>query len=167
MKRTSKMFNGLLCLFLGCIVLAVSSQALAQGTWETLTPLPEPFIRHALVASGGHLYNIGGINSGGVLSGDKVYYAKIEGPDALGPWTPGASLPKPTFFHAAAAHDGVLYVLGGCDVDFIDFAVLGLAWYSQPGDGNWNEICDISEPNDNVIDELDLEVFAENWLAGL
>ncbi len=23
-------------------------------------------------------------------------------------------------------------------VDFIDFAVLSLAWYSQPGDGNWN-----------------------------
>ena len=52
-------------------------------------------------------------------------------------------------------------------VDFLDFAVLGLAWYSQPGDGNWNAICDISEPNDNVIDELDLEVFAENWLAGV
>ena len=56
---------------------------------------------------------------------------------------------------------------GGCDVDFIDFAVLALAWYSEVGDGNWNEICDISVPNDNVIDELDLEVFAENWLAGL
>ncbi len=56
---------------------------------------------------------------------------------------------------------------GGCDVDFIDFAVLGLAWYSEVGDGNWNEICDISEPNDNIIDELDLGVFAENWLAGL
>ncbi len=65
MKRTNKMFNGLLCLFLGCIVLAVSSQAIAQGTWETMTPLPEPFYRHALVASNGYLYNIGGINERG------------------------------------------------------------------------------------------------------
>ncbi len=56
---------------------------------------------------------------------------------------------------------------GGCDVDFIDFAVLALAWYSEVGDGNWNAICDISEPNDNVIDELDLGVFVENWLRGV
>lgn len=52
-------------------------------------------------------------------------------------------------------------------VDFLDFAVLGLAWYSQLGDGNWNAICDISEPNDNVIDELDLEVFVGNWQRGV
>jgi hypothetical protein len=53
------------------------------------------------------------------------------------------------------------------DVDFYDFAVLASAWLSSPGDGNWNPACDISDPNDSVIDELDLAVFAENWLTGL
>ncbi len=51
-------------------------------------------------------------------------------------------------------------------INFLDFTVLSLAWGSEQGDGNWNAICDISEPNNNVIDELDLEVFAENWLLG-
>ncbi len=54
-----------------------------------------------------------------------------------------------------------------CYVDFYDFAVLAAAWKSEPGDSNWNAACDISVPNDNVIDELDLEVFAGNWLAGI
>ena len=54
-----------------------------------------------------------------------------------------------------------------CYVDFYDFSVLAAAWKSEPGDSNWNAACDISVPNDNVIDEFDLEVFAGNWLAGL
>ena len=52
-------------------------------------------------------------------------------------------------------------------VDFIDFAVLALAWGSEQGDGNWNPDCDISEPKDNVIDTLDLAAFSYNWLGGL
>lgn len=51
-------------------------------------------------------------------------------------------------------------------VNFIDFSVLGLAWLSEDGDGNWNPLCDISEPNDNIIDTLDLDVFSDNWLVG-
>lgn len=56
---------------------------------------------------------------------------------------------------------------GGCNVNFVDFAVIGLAWYSELGDGNWNGICDISVPNDNIIDELDIGVFVNNWLQGV
>jgi len=52
-------------------------------------------------------------------------------------------------------------------VEMIDFSILGLAWLSSSGQPNWNPVCDISEPNDNFIDELDLKVFTENWLAGL
>jgi hypothetical protein len=54
-----------------------------------------------------------------------------------------------------------------CDVDFYDFAVFASAWLSDPNSGNWNQDCDISNPNDNIVDELDLDVFAENWLTGL
>lgn len=52
-------------------------------------------------------------------------------------------------------------------VDMLDFAVLGEAWMSDPNMGNWNPVCDISEPNDNVIDGLDLGVFVGNWLEGM
>jgi hypothetical protein len=49
-------------------------------------------------------------------------------------------------------------------VDFVDFAVLASAWQSKPNDANWNAACDISQPKDNFIDELDLAVLCENWL---
>jgi len=52
-------------------------------------------------------------------------------------------------------------------VDFGDFAVLATAWRSSPGDGSWNPICDISDPNDDVIDERDLDVLTTYWLAGV
>ena len=52
-------------------------------------------------------------------------------------------------------------------VTFADFSVLGAAWLSEVGLANWDPNCDISEPNDNVIDERDLAVFCENWLAGI
>ena len=53
-----------------------------------------------------------------------------------------------------------------CRVNLYDFATLALAWLSNPGDENWNPICDISIPPDDVIDEYDLKVFTNNWLAG-
>jgi hypothetical protein len=50
-------------------------------------------------------------------------------------------------------------------VNFADLAVLADAWGAELGGGNWNQVCDISEPNDNVIDGRDARVFAENWLS--
>ncbi len=52
------------------------------------------------------------------------------------------------------------------DVDFEDFCVLAETWLSEPGQPHWNSACDISDPNDNVIDERDLAVFTDCWLAG-
>jgi len=52
-------------------------------------------------------------------------------------------------------------------VDFRDFAVLASAWLSSQGSDNWNPDCDISQPSDNVINERDLAVLTDNWLAGL
>lgn len=55
---------------------------------------------------------------------------------------------------------------GDCKVNLYDLAVfLALAWLSNPGDGNWNPDCNISQPPDNVIDFQDFAVFAENWLT--
>lgn len=55
----------------------------------------------------------------------------------------------------------------GRGVDLADFAILASAWRSNPGDENWNPICDISDPNDNVIDERDLAILTKYWLAGV
>jgi parallel beta-helix repeat protein len=55
---------------------------------------------------------------------------------------------------------------GGCDVDFYDFAILASSWRLQEGQTGYNSNCDISTPADGIIDEKDLEVFVDNWLAG-
>jgi hypothetical protein len=49
-------------------------------------------------------------------------------------------------------------------VDFKDFAIFAAAWLSTTSSPNWNLNCDISMPPDGVINELDLEIFCENWL---
>jgi len=49
-------------------------------------------------------------------------------------------------------------------VDFIDFAVLASAWLSDPKGTEWKLVCDISEPKDSFIDDLDLVIFCDNWL---
>lgn len=51
------------------------------------------------------------------------------------------------------------------DVDFADFAILAAAWWTEPSDPNWNGLCDISETTDEIVDEYDLTVITENWLA--
>ena len=53
-----------------------------------------------------------------------------------------------------------------CGVDFGDFAILVLAWLTEPPDAQWNPFCDISIPADNKIDWWDLDIFTDNWLAG-
>ncbi len=63
------------------------------------------------------------------------------------------------------------FIAGNCDgdsdVDMADFAIFALAWRSSPGDDNWNPICDISYPRDDIINKLDLGVLSENWLKGM
>jgi hypothetical protein len=54
-----------------------------------------------------------------------------------------------------------------CDVTMVDFSIFASAWLSELGYGNWNPDCDISDPNDNIINELDLAVFCDDWLAGV
>ncbi len=49
------------------------------------------------------------------------------------------------------------------EVDCDDLRVLALAWMSKSGDDNWNPDCDISDPNDEVIDGQDFGVFAMYW----
>jgi hypothetical protein len=51
------------------------------------------------------------------------------------------------------------------DVDFVDFATLASAWLSTPSNpGTWNAVCDISNPQDFIIDYKDAVIFVNNWL---
>lgn len=52
-------------------------------------------------------------------------------------------------------------------VNLADFAVFASAWKTQEGDAKWNNICDVSDPNDNMIDERDLAVLTKYWSAGI
>ena len=50
-------------------------------------------------------------------------------------------------------------------VNMGDFADFYAAWLSDDSPtANWNRLCDISDPNDGVINEQDLSVLAVNWL---
>jgi len=56
-------------------------------------------------------------------------------------------------------------ISGNCFVDLEDFATLSAAWLSDDsGSLNWNPACDISDPSDGVINELDLDVLISEWL---
>ena len=51
-----------------------------------------------------------------------------------------------------------------CDVDLVDLAIMANAWLTSAGDDDYNEDCDISDSDDDVINEKDLDVLTENWL---
>lgn len=51
------------------------------------------------------------------------------------------------------------------DVDLEDFAILAAAWKSRAGDDNWNPSCDISDPQDGLINGRDLLVLCRNYLT--
>jgi hypothetical protein len=51
------------------------------------------------------------------------------------------------------------------NVDFRDFSALAAAWLTELGDPGWDEYCDISSPADYFIDEFDLKVLCDDWLA--
>lgn len=57
--------------------------------------------------------------------------------------------------------------LGLDSVDMTDFEFFAAGWRTTPASQNWNQLRDISDPNDNVIDERDLAIFVQNWLAGM
>jgi len=49
-------------------------------------------------------------------------------------------------------------------VSLQDFYLFNDAWKSQAGSPNYNDLCDLSVPKDQLIDIRDLVVFADNWL---
>lgn len=100
----------------------LSSRAYAQ--FSATTPLPQALLSHTAVTLDGRIYVAGGISDTGSLTGkggflNNIYYCAVINPDGtLGGWQ--AASPMPEFLglgmHAAAAHNGRLYVLGGTNL---------------------------------------------------
>src|SRR6266446_6940707 len=76
----------------------------AGAEFTATTQLPSTALGHALTASSGFLYNIGGMGGiNGLLDGNKVYYAPITGRGVLGAWTEGTPLPEDVMFHSGVS----------------------------------------------------------------
>jgi hypothetical protein len=56
---------------------------------------------------------------------------------------------------------------GDLSVDMRDFSILAGAWLTVPQDDAWEGACDIGTPADYFIDEFDLKVLCDDWLASL
>ncbi len=50
-----------------------------------------------------------------------------------------------------------------CSVDIVDLVVFSNAWLSRLGDPDWCPQCDISDPQDALINEFDFAPFANHW----
>jgi hypothetical protein len=102
------------------------------------------------VASSGFLYNIGGLGGvNGVATAQRVFYAPLQDQGGLGSWMQGPSLPEGVFFHAAAAVEGTLLVLGG--YHYRDSLVVSNGVYASHlgADGRpgaWQAVAPLPEP---------------------
>jgi gluconolactonase len=68
----------------------------------------------------------------------------------------------------SAASAGWPDLTGDWSVSFADFARLANAWYETPDGPNWDPLCDIAPlHSDGIIDEQDLKVIGDSWLADL
>ncbi len=91
--------------------------------WRPGPDLPESRFRHAVVATGSHLYVVGGateINDVAVARAT-VFYAPIQNSGQLGAWNETTTLPQSRYYHSAVIHDNRIVVLGGTNGES-DFA---------------------------------------------
>lgn len=85
------------------------------ASWEGVRTLPGGRFHSAAVVNGRWIYVVGGIEDADAI--DTILRAELLDDGSLGPWETAGKLPAPRSHHAAVAHDGSLYVLGGLDGD--------------------------------------------------
>ncbi len=94
-------------------VVVGTPNAMGVYTWTDTTQLPDGVRSHAtahLLAN--HLYLVGGGNAAGTTL---VNAAPLTANGAVGTWEAAPALPAPRSHHAAAVHDGRIYVMAGFD----------------------------------------------------
>jgi hypothetical protein len=97
-----------------CNVAAVGADGSLQ--WSTCLDLAETLFHHAMVASGDHLYVVGGLTGAGKDNTAKVEIATISG-GKIGAWSDGMALPDKRSHHGLAVGTNALYVTGGLKGD--------------------------------------------------
>ncbi|MDP3542004.1 MAG: hypothetical protein Q8T11_05985 [Elusimicrobiota bacterium] len=114
--------------------------------------MPEAYQGHALVYSSDRLFLTGGISyNGGILDGVKTFSASASAEGLVGSWAAGASLPEAVYYHAGAAVNGHLYVLGGFHYTDADGMVVSNVVYrskvgADGGPGAWQTATALPEP---------------------
>ncbi len=81
------------------------------GSWTATTSFTTARASHAAVAYNGYMYVMGGYSAGGRLS--SIYYAPINSDGTIGSWTSTTAYSTGTYYHAAVAYNGYMYVIGG------------------------------------------------------
>lgn len=126
---------------------ALNNYAFASSAFIATTDLPEGSQGHALVASSGYLYRLGGLGDQSIYSADRVYYAKIEEEAKVGAWSTADPLPERVFFHAGAAHGDTIYILGGRTFKNNHIGISASVFYSHIGadgaPGAWQATSDL------------------------
>ena len=85
--------------------------------------------------------------------------------DTFWPWYPSYAYAVPNIRLKSEAGGEPITgdFVQNCSVDIVDLVMFCDSWLSSLGDPDWCPQCDISDPQDNLINELDFAPFAEHW----
>ncbi len=106
---------------------------------------------------GGVRLPIGSYRAQFILTEESFHGSGLAGGWAAAVGAPVTFTILPAIFHSDLNYDGY--------VDLFDFSALAEAWQAGQGDPQWNPLCDINEPSDNIVNQLDLQVFLVEWLS--
>lgn len=86
-----------------------SGDAGAVARWDVATSLPKAVSEHAVVASGDHLFVLGGEGAA------DVHVSRIGDDGSLGAWRAAASLPSARGGHCVVTSGATIFAIGGTD----------------------------------------------------
>lgn len=96
------------------------------GSWVQTTSLPQAVVSHALVATTGYIYTLGGSPTVGGACGanndcmDTVYYAPLNADGTIGGWATTTSFATARAVATATAYNGYLYIAGGAKTGWLN-----------------------------------------------
>jgi len=84
------------------------------GSWITATSLPTVREGHTMVAQGGYLYFIGGLNTSTSTYANSISFAQIRSDGSIGNWVgSGVAFSNGRDDHTSVFHNGFAYIIGG------------------------------------------------------
>jgi len=109
----------------------------AQKAWASGAPKPTPVSNVSAIVIGDRVFVPGGMTvSGGPTTAVEVYDARADR------WSSAGPLPAPRMAYAAAAFDGLLYLMGGSD----GFSYSAQVYAYDPATNTWSPRAPMSTP---------------------